>query len=304
MTVGSQKYEITVLMSTYNGEKFLQEQIDSILGQRDVHVHLLVRDDGSTDHTLNILERYQEKGLLSFYTGENLGPQRSFLHLLQHAPSCDYYAFADQDDVWMEDKLITGIESICANADRHALYFSQTQLVDENLRPMPSIIIHPYLTFGEMLIYKFIGGCTMIMNHALRTAVGSYIPSRMPMHDLWIYSIAVATEAFVFFDPTPHILYRQHDNNTVGQGQGFIYEWSQRLKRFSSQNNERFIQAWELANGYLQAMSSKNAAILQLFLDGKKSLRKRFAIIKSHELRCADRTTQWLFWLNVIFNKY
>lgn len=304
MTSDSQRNRITVLMSTYNGDKYLTEQIESILNQKDVNVNIIVRDDGSKDNTLTILKQYQKKGALTFYTGENLGPQRSFLHLLQHAPLCDYYAFADQDDVWLNDKLSTGIEKLKTHEDKAALYFSQTQLTDESLHPIPNVVINPYLTFGEMLIYKFIGGCTMIMNNALRNTIGNFIPDQMPMHDLWIYSIALAADAYIVFDPKPHILYRQHGSNTVGQGQGFVYEWTQRFKRFSTQNNERYTQAEELSKGYLSLMSPKNVAILRLFLEGKKSLWKRISIIRNHNLRCADRTTQWLFWLNVIFNKY
>ena len=86
MTSDSQRNKITVLMSTYNGDRYLIEQIESILNQKDAHVNIIVRDDGSTDQTQAILRQYQEKGALTFYTGENLGPERSFLHLLQHAP--------------------------------------------------------------------------------------------------------------------------------------------------------------------------------------------------------------------------
>lgn len=304
MTSDSQRNKITVLMSTYNGDRYLTEQIESILNQKDAHVNIIVRDDGSTDQTQAILRQYQEKGALTFYTGENLGPERSFLHLLQHAPQSDYYAFADQDDVWLDDKLSTGIERLKAHEDKPALYFSQTQLTDASLHSIPSVVIHPYLTFGEMLIYKFIGGCTMIMNNALRTTVGNFVPKQMPMHDLWIYSIALAADAYIVFDPQPHILYRQHGNNAVGQGQGFVYEWAQRFKRFSTQSNERFTQAQELAEGYLSVMSPKNVALLRLFLEGKKNFWKRIGIIRNHDLRCADRTTQQLFWLNVFFNKY
>ncbi len=298
------KNKIIVLMSTYNGEKYLTEQIESILNQRNVNVNILVRDDGSTDQTLTILKNYQEKGALEFYIGDNLGPQRSFLHLLQHAPQCDYYAFADQDDVWLEEKLYTGISQLENNKEKPALYFSQTQLTDENLHPISSVIIHPKLTFGEMLVYKFIGGCTMIFNHQLREVIGTFVPVNMPMHDLWVYSIALAAEAHVVFDPTPHILYRQHGNNAIGQGQGFVYEWTQRLKRFTTKKDDRYSQAQELANGYFSVMSEKNTNLLKLYLEGKHNWRKRMSLMTNKELRCADRTTQLLFWINVICNKY
>lgn len=297
--------KILVLMSTYNGEKYLREQIESILNQTGLKVSLLVRDDGSKDRTLDILEHYHQAQKLTYYSGDNLGPARSFLHLLQHAPDYDYYAFADQDDVWKPEKLQSGVNAITKQAaERAALYFSQTQLTDKSLNPIPSVIIHPKLTFGEMLVYKFIGGCTMVINHQLRQAIGSFEPDYMPMHDIWIYSIAQAIGAKIIFDPIPHILYRQHGNNTVGQGQGFLYEWQQRLKRFISKPNERYNQALQLANGYKDVILPQNARLLQRFLDGKQNLVKRLSLITNPELRCADTITQLLFWCNVLLNKY
>ena len=296
--------KVLVLMSTYNGEKYLREQIDSILGQRGVEVSLLVRDDGSTDATLTILDEYKESGRLDYYCGNNLGPARSFMHLLQNAPASDFYAFSDQDDKWMDDKLFTAITSLEGHESEPALYFSQTQLIDAGLNNIPSVIIHPKLTFGESLIYKFIGGCTMVMNHRMREAVGNFLPEIMPMHDIWIYSIALGIGAFVHFDPTPHMFYRQHGNNTVGLGQGAAYEWKKRFKRFTAKNDERYLQARELSNGYHYKLTAPNAALLTLFLEGKTSVGKRLRMLTSSRLRCADRTTQLLFWINLLFNKY
>ena len=90
--------EITVLMSTYNGEMFIREQIDSILNSKDVELQLLVRDDGSSDQTIPILKSYQTKKKLSFYQGHNVRPAKSFMELLCKAPNSKYYAFSDQDD--------------------------------------------------------------------------------------------------------------------------------------------------------------------------------------------------------------
>lgn len=296
--------KVAVLMSTYNGEKYLREQIESILGQQGVEVCLLVRDDGSSDTTLTILDEYKQSGRLDYYCGSNLGPARSFMHLLQNAPTSDYYAFSDQDDIWMNDKLFTAISSMEGHESEPALYFSQTQLVDAQLNHIPSVIINPKLTFGESLIYKFIGGCTMVMNHRLREAVGNFMPEIMPMHDIWIYSIALGIGAYVHFDTTPHILYRQHSNNTVGLGQGAAYEWKKRFRRFTAKNDERYLQARELSNGYHDKFTASNTALLTLFLKGKTNVAKRLRMLTCKSLRCADRTTQLLFWINLLFNKY
>ena len=104
---------VSVLMSTYNGEKYLHEQINSILGQQGVEIHLLIRDDGSSDGTVEICKEYAKKyNQITFYQGENLGVGKSFLDLLKHAPDADYYSFADQDDVWLEDKIIRAVTMI------------------------------------------------------------------------------------------------------------------------------------------------------------------------------------------------
>lgn len=99
--------QIQVLMSTYNGEKYLKVQLDSLLKQTWQNVQILIRDDGSTDRTVEILEKYaKEHENISFYAGSNLGVIQSFFHLLRHSSQeAEYYAFADQDDYWMPEKL-------------------------------------------------------------------------------------------------------------------------------------------------------------------------------------------------------
>lgn len=132
---------ITVLMSSYNGERYIREQIDSILHQQEVNIKLFVRDDGSTDGTLQILQEYQEAGLLNFYTGKNLKPARSFMQLLKDAPQADYYAFSDQDDYWKPTKLNQAIKRLKLSTNTPALYFCQTQLADKDLKLLSLIHI-------------------------------------------------------------------------------------------------------------------------------------------------------------------
>ena len=102
--------EITVFMSTYNGSRYLRDQINSILNQEGVHVKLVVRDDGSSDETLDVLNEYA--GKIVVISGINIGCEKSFLELLYSNFKSKYYAFADQDDIWVSDKLKTAIEKI------------------------------------------------------------------------------------------------------------------------------------------------------------------------------------------------
>ena len=109
---------VLVILSTYNGEKYLREQIESVLKQENVKISILVRDDGSTDNTCNILEEYEKKGLLRWYTGKNLKPAKSFIDLIFHATNdFDYYAFCDQDDFWYFKKIYSAIEQMENNND-------------------------------------------------------------------------------------------------------------------------------------------------------------------------------------------
>ena len=105
---------VAVLMSTYNGEKYLKKQIDTILTQKNVDVHLIVRDDGSTDTTRAILREYANTNerMTFIDDGQRLGVGQSFMTLLILAPECQYYSYSDQDDIWHEDKLICGIDMI------------------------------------------------------------------------------------------------------------------------------------------------------------------------------------------------
>ena len=92
--------KVCVMMSTYNGERFLPEQLDSLLGQQGVETEIYIRDDGSADSTRDIIEKYMRKHAnIHFTEGRNIGPGRSFWELLRYVSEYDYYAFCDQDDV-------------------------------------------------------------------------------------------------------------------------------------------------------------------------------------------------------------
>lgn len=298
-------HNVTVLMSTYNGSKYIREQINSILSQKNVCVKLVVRDDGSKDDTLNILEEYKIQGKLLYYTGQNLGPQCSFMHLLNNVEADEYYAFADQDDVWLDDKLYSAVSVLEKHNDSASLYFCQTQLVDACLNKLDNVVIHPKLTFGESLVYAYASGCTMVFNDKLRNIVVSRkLPRNMPMHDLWLILTNMAFCGYTYFDKVPHILYRQHGNNEVGLGQGTIYMWKLRLRHFLSNGNIRYLRAFNLYKTYGNSIPLENRELLKEFVDGKRSLIKRIGIVFDKRLRCSDRTTQILFWLNVLMNKY
>lgn len=207
--------EVLVLMSTYNGERFLEEQLASVFGQESVGVSVLVRDDGSTDGTLRILEQWKATHRLDYVCGRNVGPARSFFLLLEQAPHRDYYAFADQDDVWYPDKLRRGVDSI-RRQQMASLYFANVDLTDAQgrlkQRSLPATL---QLTRQNALIESFASGCTMVFNDALRQLVCRHIPDAAVYHDRWLFLTAMFLGTVVY-DGVPSMGYRQHGGNQVG----------------------------------------------------------------------------------------
>lgn len=220
------KSKVCIVMSTYNGEKYLKEQVDSIMAQKDVYAILYVRDDGSSDSTVSLLKGL-DSGII-VEEGKNCGAKTSFLKALSEAPEAEYYAFADQDDVWDEDKLITAIQKIqeeeLRTQKRYVLYCGRTRLVDENLN-----VIATNNTSTSTTVNGFLrgqprkpAGCTMVLNKALRDEIVQYMPTVFPMHDAWVYNVCLAIGGSVIYDPYPHINYRQHGNNAVGGKRGIF----------------------------------------------------------------------------------
>ena len=144
--------KVQVLLSTYNGEKYLKEQIESILKQKEVDKKLIVRDDGSSDSTIKILEEISNKNKkIIFYKGKNIGPARSFMELLKKSEEADYYSFADQDDIWEENKIISAINKL-NNINEPELYLSALGIVNESLENIETKKVSGKYTFeGEMI---------------------------------------------------------------------------------------------------------------------------------------------------------
>ncbi len=254
--------KVQVLMATYNGMRYIREQLDSIYAQESVEVSLLVRDDGSTDGTQDLLQSEQEAGRLRWYTGPNLKPARGFMQLLNDAPDAPLYAFSDHDDVWLSDKLRTAVDAI-GKEQGPALYFCQTKLVDTQLCQLPQVPIYPRLTYGEALLSQFVSGCTMVFNHALRQRVCQYVPKYLRMHDMWIYDIALALGGRVVFDSVPHILYRQHAGNYVGLNTSILARFKESFRRVREGEHIRSRTARELLQGYAVDMTPENLLLTQ-----------------------------------------
>ena len=208
-------------MSTYNGQKYLREQMESLLQQEGVALKIVVRDDGSKDNTIQILEEYSHKyDFITVLKENNVGVSKSFNCLCKYAcdnVEADYYAFCDQDDVWDKDKLLIAVNKLeNLPNDKPNLYFSNLKMVDENLNYIRDLFTPGEVRIGSpmALIQVFTYGCTCVFN---RKGLDDYcaIPVNEMFHDHWIFELCTYLGS-VYYDEAAHINYRQHSSNVSG----------------------------------------------------------------------------------------
>lgn len=240
---------VLVMMSSYNGEKYIADQILSIMKQEGpLNLQLLIRDDGSKDHTCEIVEKLMKKySNIHLIKGKNIGYNASFFELLKHANShkkYDYYALSDQDDFWLKDKVITGVKALeKENCRTPLLYASTSYLVKNDLKPYGMTRkkqrdFSPYNT----LIQVICPGHTHIMNNATLQLVAKDIDvSRIYGYDAWIVNI-VNLYGKVVFDNEPHTLYRQHEGNQLGSGNSKIGKLFSSLKKLNRGDGHKYME--------------------------------------------------------------
>jgi glycosyltransferase involved in cell wall biosynthesis len=219
---------IQVLLPVFNGAPFLQEQLDSIVNQSHQPLHILCRDDGSTDESVAILDAYQARHpelITRLPSGpERLGALQSFALLMQAAEGEGYFALADQDDIWQPDKLAICLSALQkaeqAQLDKPILVHSDLRVIAANGDEIaPSLMAYQGLKperqgFAAQLVSNTVTGCTTLFNRALlRRALP--IPDDAVMHDWWLSLVGSAFGRLVYVE-TPQVLYRQHASNTLG----------------------------------------------------------------------------------------
>jgi hypothetical protein len=216
---------VAILLSTYNGEKFLQAQLNSFLAQTHENWVLHWRDDGSTDETLSIMREFTrkigaERCIQSPSSGPHLGAARSFLALLSETLSAEAVAFADQDDVWLPAKLSNAMEMLAAAGEAPVLYCARQYLVDEELGGAQLSILHDQqLEFPACLTQNIANGNTLVMNTAAAALVATAGYPEGSVHDWWSYIVVAACGGRILFDERPQVLYRLHKHNLIGRAQ-------------------------------------------------------------------------------------
>lgn len=288
---------VAVLLSTYNGERYLAEQLASLRRQEGVALHVHARDDGSTDGTCAILRAHAPvwPELADLAPGTNLGVAASFLHLLGTAPAdADFYAFCDQDDVWMPDKLARATAALAAE-EGPALYCSNTVCVDHDLKVIGTPAPHPDARFHHILFDNVATGCTVVLNRAARELLVSRLPeSGVLMHDWWC-ALVIAAFGRLHYDPVPSMFYRQHGGNVVGLNANWLGQKLGLMRRLLRQRRTFYpihAQAAELLRQFGPTMPAPHRDHLARLVESKRSLAARAAFALSRQVVHRDLVGQ------------
>jgi len=213
---------VTILLSTFNGARFLPEQLESFIAQDYKNWVLRWRDDGSADETTSIMRAFAARAgagrcVESASSGPHLGASQSFLTLLAEHKAADAVAFADQDDVWLPEKLRHAMEYLAASGNRPVLYCARQILVDEALRGHTLSVAHVAAPgFPASLTQNIANGNTLVMNTAAAKLVAEMGRPEGTVHDWWSYIVVSACGGQIIFDARPGVLYRLHKNNLIG----------------------------------------------------------------------------------------
>lgn len=294
------KNNLAILMATYNGEKYIKEQIDSILEQTYQDFHLYIRDDNSTDNTINIINEYLEKYPQKIFFVQDgrtaKGACNNFMFLLEHVYNMNKYEmfmFADQDDFWIKDKVELTVNEYNKVVDKNQPILIHTDLfvVDSNLKLINQSFIKysdlnaSYGKFNNYLIQNNVTGCTTFVNKSLVKLIDFSIKD-ICMHDWYFALIASAFGQVIFIDKQT-IKYRQHGSNVLGakeiRGIKGIYYKLIKNNTIKKDLNSVFKQAESFKKSYYNLLKDENKNIIDQFCKIKRvsKIKKLIIIYKN-----------------------
>ena len=294
---------VHILLSTYNGEKYIIDQLDSIFHQTFQEIRLYIRDDGSTDSTIEEIEQYLAKHSeyaaktvwLPNENHENIGYMQSFWKLLEEASGADYYAFCDQDDVWLPQKVERGVLALkkeknaeCVNhlsTDLPLLYFSNFYQCNEDFSiKKEGMIYQGDIKFENVLFYTPAFGFSILINESLRKlSLGDFDHAGLP-HDGWVQKTAAAFGKIIY-DPACTAYYRRHESAVTA----------------SNASKMSLIKNW-IRNEILGNSMKENHAVLERFYEvyGKQLVLKDKNVL---ELYATKRKNLKIWWKRIWFGK-
>lgn len=294
---------ITIVMSVYNGSKYLRGQIESILAQRGVRPRLYVWDDGSTDNTVEILRSFGDQ--LTFWTGKNQGAAQGFLQAVELCDArTDYYALSDADDVWLPTKLADAISELQAKAPQGpALIATRLTLTDADLKPIGATPLPriPF-SFENALVQGGIGGASCVLNPQMWRVFKSRRPTSLVMHDGWLYLVASAFGQILYSEKSG-ILYRQHGSNVIGAAHGLRAQWKRRFNWLLSKGDKQKDQAREFLRLFANDLTPDQVAITERFAYHDKSLGRRLAFAVRPPVRFNSVKSRALYSIRAVLGR-
>ena len=269
--------KVAVVLSTYNGEKYIKQQIESILNQTYPNIEIYVRDDGSKDGTVNILKDYEKQGKIKLYPSKNVGFIKSFFECLSFCDDADCYAFCDQDDEWFEEKIQRAVDMLKEkDKNKPLLYFADYDYYDENMNFIAHSKSHKNgPSFRNAIVDCITLGINTVINKTTRDIMVNSGIEKSCGHDWTAYMICSGMGE-VIYDKVPTLKYRRTGKNVSPGGKGFIAFQIWRIKKFFindyfSKVKEELIEFEEL---FGDKLSDKDRKLLSLFTNKKYSFIK------------------------------
>lgn len=299
---------VQVLLSSYNGEKYIARQIDSILAQESVDIHLLIRDDGSKDGTRAILSDYESRfpEKIKVVTGDNLGYKKSFLTLIRLAGDYDYYAFADQDDYWLSDKESSSIAEMEKDPeDIPKLAQVDLEAVDENLKPLlppPDYQDLHILEHDNVYSGDFFQGCLMTWNRKAMELLKSYMPQGDYGHDHWVGKV-IYLIGCVYFVSEKKIFYARHGDNASATDDRVGGRLQRLCWLLCGKADVYDNMGQDLLNGYCQILSNHDRRICEDFICYKRNIGAKWRLLMNKNLRRPSLFATVLYKFCILINR-
>lgn len=288
-------------MSSYNGDKFIKKQINSILNQEGVKSFLLIRDDGSSDNTCSIIKSIEKnnKGRVRLIEGKNEGYKRSFMDLVYACPqSYDYYAFADQDDVWLSKKLVIAVGKLTKYVGP-TLYYGMMTQVDEKLHKLKDQQSFKKVPNYKMILFQnFVQGSTMVFNNSFLKLVNKFPIKEEVPHDIWLPILANYCGTIIG-DRDSYILYRKHPGAvTVNMKKKYLHNLLCQI--FSSYKMLNYAKL--LLDGYKKDINTNYMNYL-FCVENYKKVSNKAKLIIDRGVRKYTRKGTFLLKVAILFNR-
>lgn len=263
--------KVAIVLSTYNGEKYIEKQLESLVNQTYKNIDIYIRDDGSKDKTTEIIEKYESKyNNIKLIKANNVGLVNSFYEGLKSAfETGDYFAYCDQDDYWHQDKIERAIEKLeYSNNNTPTVLFTEFNYCDANLEFVEKSNMNKKGTsFKNSLVECIASGNTMVFNKKMAKLILETNTQNVCLHDWWLYMIATGI-GNIIYDPEPSLEYRRTGNNVTPGGRGFLKLQIFRIKKFLFGDYLKKVkkQIQKYDENFHNELSEENQKLINLFI--------------------------------------